>query len=101
MVDCGATLPEPLRRIAAEVAAGNYRQADGIFVAYKAMLPQGVACIVVAYTVMACIVMAYIVMACILMACVVMAYIVRHIVRPMGMAYIWPICMAMAYIWPI
>ena len=55
------------------MAAGDYRRADGIFVAYKGMLPQGVASIagayiVVAYMIMACIVMAYIVMARIAMA---------------------------------
>ena len=72
-------LDRPLRR-RAELAAGDYRWADGIFVAYKGVLPQGVACIVVAYIVMVCIVMAYVVIACIpmayiLMACVVMAHI--------------------------
>ena len=55
-------------------ATGDYRWADRIFVAYKGVL-QGVADIVVAYTVMARKVMAYIVTACILMACLVMAYI--------------------------
>ena len=81
---CGH-LDRPLRRRAG-VAAGDCRRADGIFAAYKGMLPQGAACLVVAYIIKACIVMA-----CILMAGVVMAYIVRPMVRPMAMAYIWPI----------
>ena len=87
---CGITLPQPPRRIATKEATGDYRRADRIFVAYEGML-QVLAYIVVAYTGMARIVMAYIVMACILVACVVMAYIVRHIVRPVAMAYIWPV----------
>ena len=37
----------PLRRIAAEVAARDYRQAYGIFVAYKGALPRGRSCLFV------------------------------------------------------
>ena len=89
----GWCLDQPLRR---RVDSQGLGRADGIFVAYKGMLPQRVAYVVVAYVVLVCIVMAYIVIACIVMACmamacVFMAYICRPIVRPIAMAYIWPI----------